>query len=272
MAEAAMNPVAHGEHHTSFEFGDLVIISLRDGYVDMPPSRLRNDSDEPLDPLPDAVPLVGGNLRLSVNAFLVIDGARSLLVDTGASNSWHPTMGSLLDGLDEAGIGRETITDVAITHTHADHVNGLIAPDGSDAFPRLEQIFVGAGDVATFTGALARFRDRVVAVEDQRSVSECIVALPFAGHTPGHTVYDVTSSAGHLLVWGDTVHVPSLQFTQPQVTWEFDGDQPKARAARELLLDRLTGLGYFVAGAHLDSPGIGYVTRSGAGYDLHYVT
>jgi glyoxylase-like metal-dependent hydrolase (beta-lactamase superfamily II) len=272
MAEAAMKPVAHGEHYTSFEFGDLVIVSLRDGYIDMPPSRLRNESDEPLDPLPDAVPVVGGNLRLSVNAFLVIDGVRTLLVDTGASNSWHPTMGSLLDGLREAGIDRETITDVAITHTHEDHVNGLIAPDGSDAFPRLERIFVGAGDVSSFTGRLARLRDRIVAVEDPLAVSERIVALPFAGHTPGHTVYDVTSSAGHLLVWGDTVHVPTLQFTEPHVTWEFDRDQPRARAARKTLLERLTGPEYFVAGAHLDSPGIGYVTRRGDGYDLHYVT
>jgi glyoxylase-like metal-dependent hydrolase (beta-lactamase superfamily II) len=176
--EAAMKSIARGEHYTSFEFGDLVIVSLRDGYIDMPPSRLRNEFDEPLDPLPDGVPLVGGNLRLSVNAFLVIDGARTLLVDTGASNSWHPTMGSLLDGLREAGIDRETISDVAITHTHVDHVNGLIAPDGSDAFPELEQIFVGAGDVSRFTGSLARFRDRIVAVGDQLAVSERITALP----------------------------------------------------------------------------------------------
>lgn len=272
MAEVAIKPVDRGEHYTSFEFGDLVIVSLRDGYVDMPPSRLRNESDQPLDALPDAVPLVGGNLRLSVNAFLVIDGAQRLLVDTGASNSWHPTMGSLLDGLHEAGIDRETITDVAITHTHEDHVNGLIAPDGSDAFPCLERIFVGAGDVPSFTGPLARFRDRVVAVEDQRAVTDRISALPSVGHTPGHTVYDVTSSAGHLLVWGDTVHVPSLQFAEPHVTWEFDRDQPRARAVREALLEKLTGTGYFVAGAHLDSPGIGYVTRIGDGYDLHYVT
>jgi metal-dependent hydrolase (beta-lactamase superfamily II) len=75
-------------------------------------------------------------------------------------NSWHPTMGSLLDGLREAGIDRETITDVAITHTHEDHVNGLIAPDGSDAFPELEQIFVGAGDVSTATGPERVRRER----------------------------------------------------------------------------------------------------------------
>jgi glyoxylase-like metal-dependent hydrolase (beta-lactamase superfamily II) len=271
MAEVAITPVDRGEHYTSFEFGDLVIVSLRDGYVDMPPSRLRNESDEPLDPLPDSVALVGGNLRLSVNAFLVIDGARMLLVDTGASNSWHPTMGSVLDGLHEAGIDRETIADVAITHTHEDHVNGLIAPDGSDAFPRLERVFVGDGDVQSFTGPLARFRDRVVAVDDELAVSERVVALPSVGHTPGHTVYDVTSSAGRLLVWGDTVHVPSLQFAEPYVTWEFDRDQSRARAARESLLERLTGPGSFVAGAHLDSPGVGYVTRIGDGYDLHYV-
>jgi glyoxylase-like metal-dependent hydrolase (beta-lactamase superfamily II) len=263
--------IREGQHYTSFEFGNLTLVSLRDGYVDMPPSRLRDESGKPLDNLPDTVPLLDGNLRLSVNAFLILDGDSTFLIDTGASNSWHPTMGSLLDGLHEAGIDRDSITDIAITHTHEDHVNGLIAPDGSEAFPRLERVFVGAGDTPSFSGRLARFYDRVVPIEDERPVNELIKALPYVGHTPGHTVYDVRSSAGHLLVWGDTVHVPSLQFAQPHVTWELDDDQPRARASRMSLLEKLTRPGYFVAGAHLDSPGIGRVTRSGEGYALQYI-
>jgi hypothetical protein len=62
---------------------------LRDGYIDMPPTRLRDEDGRTLDELPAAVPLAGDNLRMSVNAFFVTDGTRSVLIDTGASNAWH---------------------------------------------------------------------------------------------------------------------------------------------------------------------------------------
>ncbi|MFD8478339.1 MBL fold metallo-hydrolase [Kitasatospora sp. NPDC059673] len=259
-------------HHATFEFGNLQVTSLRDGYIDMPPTRLRDEDGRPLDVLPAAVPLAGGNLRLSVNAFFVTDGARSVLADTGASNVWHdPTMGLIHDALDEAGIDRARVTDVAITHKHEDHVSGLIAPDGSEAFPELERVWIGAGDTSVFTGRLEPIRDRVVPVSEKVAVNDWTTAVPTPGHTPGHTVYDIRSSSGHLLVWGDTVHVPTLQFDRPNVSWEFDGDQPQARAARAALLDQLPHPHHFVAGAHLDSPGIARVTPSGHGYALEYL-
>ena len=130
------------------------MISLRDGYVDMPPTRIRDESGRPLDEVPAVVPLAEGNLRLSVNAFFITDGTRSVLVDTGASDVWLPTMGLLLDALAEAGVAREEITDVAITHRHRDHVDGLIAPDGSESFPKLQRVWIGAGDTSVFTGRL----------------------------------------------------------------------------------------------------------------------
>jgi hypothetical protein len=67
------------------------------------------------------------------------------------------------------------------------------------------------------------------------------------------------------------VHVPTLQFDRPKVSWEFDGDQSQARAARAVLLEQLTKPHHFVAGAHLDSPGIARVTPSGDGYALEYL-
>ncbi|MBF6174346.1 MBL fold metallo-hydrolase [Nocardia blacklockiae] len=268
-----MRSVSTGRHHATFEFGDLRVVSLRDGYIDMPPTRLRDEDGRALLELPPAVPLAGDNLRLSVNAFFVTDGTRSILVDTGASDVWHdPTMGLIYDALDEAGIDRARITDVAITHRHEDHVSGLITPDGSEAFPALERVWIGAGDTSVFTGRLAPLRDRVVPVTEPVAINDWTTAVPTPGHTPGHTVYDIRSDTGHLLVWGDTVHVPTLQFERPSVSWELDGDQSQARTARAALLEQLTRPNHFVAGAHLDSPGIARVTPAGNGYALEYLT
>ncbi|MEU8136343.1 MBL fold metallo-hydrolase [Streptodolium elevatio] len=267
-----MRLITRGRHHATFEFGNLRVTALRDGYIDMPPTRLRDEDGCALAELPATVPLVGDNLRLSVNAFFVTDGTRSLLIDTGASNNWHdPTMGLIYDALDEAGIDRQHITDVAITHNHEDHVSGLIALDGSEAFGRLERVWIGAGDTSVFTGRLEPIRDRVVPVTEKAAINDWATAIPTPGHTPGHTVYEITSSAGHLFAWGDTVHVPSLQFERPKVSWEFDGDQAQARAARVDLLEQLTQPHHFVAGAHLDSPGIARVTPSREGYALEYL-
>ncbi|MGW1742318.1 MBL fold metallo-hydrolase [Nocardia sp. NPDC001965] len=267
-----MRLVSSGRHYATFEFGALQVISLRDGYIDMPPTRLRGEDGCALDALPAAVPLVDGNLRLAVNAFYITDGARSVLVDTGASDAWHdPTMGLIYTALDEAGIDRARIGDVAITHNHEDHVSGLIAPGGAAAFPGLERVWIGAGDTSVFTGRLEPIRDRVVPVSEKVAINDWLTAVPTPGHTPGHTVYDVSSGTGHLLVWGDTVHVPTLQFERPNVSWELDGDRPRARAARADLLEQLTRPDHFVAGAHLDSPGIARVTRDGDGYALEYL-
>lgn len=268
----SMRLISSGRHHATFAFGELQVISLRDGYIDMPPTRLRDEEGRTLDVLPAAVPLAGDNLRLSVNAFFVTDGTRSVLIDTGASDVWHdPTVGLIYEALDEAGIDRSCVTDVAITHKHEDHVSGLITPDGSEAFGKLERVWVGAGDTSVFTGRLEPIRERVVPVSEEVAINDWATAIPAPGHTPGHTVYEVRSDAGRLLVWGDTVHVPTLQFDRPNVAWEFDGDQPQARAARATLLERLIQPDHFVAGAHLDSPGIARVTPSGEGYALEYL-
>lgn len=259
-----MKKLDSGANHVRFGMGDLTVIALRDGYVDMPASRLRQAGDRPFgSDLPKDVKLVDGKLRLSVNAFLVIDGDEHILIDTGAANVWDPTMGLLLSALRDAGVAPKDIGTVAFTHTHLDHVHGLVTADGSDAFPNLKRLFVPQEEVPMFDAIdrLARFRPRRQPFADGFKLSAGVTAVAAHGHEVGHSAFEV-SSAGHtLLIWGDIVHVPSIQFARPELTWEYDDDQDQARSTRQQILRRTAQPNCFVAGAHLDFPGIGTVAR-----------
>ncbi len=268
-----MRCINRGASFVRYEFGDLVIIALRDGYVDMPPSRLR-ENGRPLDAERlKPVTLVDGQLRLAVNAFLVIEGVRHTLIDTGAGDAWLPTMGLLHRALAEAEVAREAIRTVALTHTHLDHVNGSVTPDGKEAFPNLECIFVPPNEMANFDDnpRLARFRKLCVSCENGHALSDCVTAVSAIGHSTGHTAFEISSGGEKLLIWGDIVHVPSIQFTSPELTWEFDEDQAQARVTRLQLLDHTARTGSYVAGAHLDFPGVGHVSKLGDAFEFRSV-
>jgi glyoxylase-like metal-dependent hydrolase (beta-lactamase superfamily II) len=259
-----MKIIQSGANFVRYAFGELTVVALRDGHVDMPPGRLRREGGRPFGAeLPQQVRLVDGQLRLSVNAFLVIEHGRHILIDTGAGDAWEPTMGLLLRALTEAGVAPEDIGTVAFTHTHLDHVSGLVAANGADGFPNLEHLFVPQEEVTLFDRSerLARFRQRCVPFADGFSLSSSVTAVQARGHSVGHTAFEVSSGGGQLLIWGDIVHVPSIQFSRPGLTWEFDADQAQARSTRMRILDRAARPGVFVAGAHLDFPGIGSVTK-----------
>ena len=56
-----MERITSGDLHTSYKLGALTITSLRDGYVDMPITRLRQPGDKVFDSdLPPQVRLVDG--------------------------------------------------------------------------------------------------------------------------------------------------------------------------------------------------------------------
>ncbi|TGQ56894.1 MBL fold metallo-hydrolase [Mesorhizobium sp. M1C.F.Ca.ET.193.01.1.1] len=260
-----MERISDGPHHATYRIGDMTVASLRDGYVDMPVRRLRQPGDKRFgDDLPSQVPLFDGALRLSVNAFAIEEGEAITLIDTGCSNAWHPTMGFLPQALSEAKIAVDRIRTVAFTHTHLDHIHGLILPDGGDGFPQLARLLVPRAELDMFRSVarLSRFHDRAKPLDPGQRLSASIEAIAAPGHEIGHTCFRVTSRGETLLIWGDTVHVPSLQFDRPEVAWEFDADQEQARASRLRILGLAADNGHFVAGAHLDSPGVGRVHRT----------
>lgn len=231
----------------------------------MPIRRLRQPGNRQFgNDLPSQVKLVDGMLRLSVNAFAIDDGDDIVLIDTGTSNAWLPTMGFLPQALSEAEVDISRIRTVSFTHTHADHIHGLILPDDRDGFPQLSRLLVPRLELGMFRAEarLKRFHSQAQALDAGQRLGATIEAIAAPGHEVGHTCFRVTSGGETLLIWGDLVHVQSLQFDRPEIVWEFDADQEIATETRLRIMALAADNSYYVAGAHLDSPGVGRVSRA----------
>ena len=245
--------------------GSWTIWSLSDGHVDMSADLLRRGpglGKYTLDQNPSLV-------RLSVNCFLLEEaGKPGVLIDCGAGGQWEPTLGHLDAAMTEAGIDPASIGTVALTHTHLDHLNGLVTRDGRIGFPGLSRIAIAHDAVAGFVDQphLERFRHLLAPVSDGDRLADNLVARAVPGHAPGHMGYVLDSGEDRILFCGDVFHVPAAQFARPELTWAYDLDQSIARDTRINLLRDASSSRTWLAGAHIAKPGIGRVAEEGPGY------
>jgi glyoxylase-like metal-dependent hydrolase (beta-lactamase superfamily II) len=249
--------------------GPWKIWSLSDGYVDMPADLLRQGpglGKYALAGLSQQEPSV---VRLSVNCFLLEEpGSPGVLVDCGAGGRWEPSLGHLDSTMAEAGIDPSSVGVVALTHTHLDHLNGLITRDGREAFANLSRIVIAHDAAAHFVDEphLKRFRHLLVPLRDGDRLTDHLSAVAMPGHAPGHMGYVLDSGEDRILFCGDLIHVPAAQFARPGLTWAYDDNQTTARATRIKLLREASDTQSWLAGAHMAKPGIGRVVEEGSGY------
>lgn len=255
--------------------GAWKVWSLSDGHVDMPADLLRQGPGLAQYTLPAMALQEPTLVRLSVNCFL-LEGPTSqrTLVDCGASGRWVPSLGHLETTMIEASIDPDSITTVALTHTHLDHLNGLLTRDGRVAFSNLSRIMIAHDAVSKFgdEAHLARFRHLLAPVSDGERLTESLSAVAMPGHAQGHMGYALDSGEDRIVFCGDVIHVPAAQFALPELTWNYDANQSIARATRiKLLRDAATGHAW-LAGAHMAKPGIGRVVEDGSGYAFVPIT
>ncbi|MEH2513377.1 glyoxylase-like metal-dependent hydrolase (beta-lactamase superfamily II) [Nitrobacteraceae bacterium AZCC 1564] len=286
MSEKA-EPVSAGESVPApyrIQIGDMTVIALSDGYVKGGDGILRNvDSDAA------AAVLRAANRYppvVHVNAFIVQNAGRTMLIDTGSGPYMGRRAGTLASCLDAAGIAAKDIDTVFLTHIHPDHIGGL-TDDGKARFPNAE-VAVHASeyaywmDDATMQQApesqralffeaprqqLAPYRDRLRLFNDE-SLFPGVTALPAPGHTPGHTACLIHSGQDSLLIWGDTVHVPEVQTAFPEAGVVFDIDPAKAASSRRRMFDIAVTEKLPVMGMHVGPPGLTHLERCGEGYRL----
>jgi glyoxylase-like metal-dependent hydrolase (beta-lactamase superfamily II) len=222
---------------------------------------------------------------ITVNCFLIQTDTRTILVDGGCGSVMGPSLGGLAKGLAAMGVGNGDIDTILVTHLHPDHVGGLIDGAGAALFPKAELVVHEAdhkfwGDDATLAhastdqdkGFVQLARSTIAAYADRTRVLTGgdalpgISIVPAPGHTPGHSGFMVASGDASLLIWGDVVHLPGVQFARPGAGMGFDIDGAQAIATRKRLMDMVATDRLAVAGMHLDFPCFGHVAKAAEGY------
>ena len=267
-----------------FAVGDMTVTALSDGSLRIGPEALMGVDAEGYAELMRAAFRDPETYRSAVNGFAVQRGEDTYLIDAGTGGALGPDLGRLRENLRGAGIAPEDVSVLIATHLHPDHIGGAVE-DGAAVFPNAELVvraeevafwqdegMMSAADESTRTfiqmarDALAAYEGRTTVFDGDVEVVPGIEAVFLPGHTPGHTGYSLTSGDAGLLIWGDIVHVPPVQFARPDVTIGFDVDPAQAAETRMGILDRAQSDRLLVAGMHMTFPGLAHLTRMGEGY------
>lgn len=273
------------ERANAVAIGDIEITSVWDGtLVASLESVLRLDPSDAARLVAEEARVSGADpLILPVWAFLIRTGGKLALVDTGSGTTKGATMGHLPASLASLGVAAAAIDVVLMTHLHMDHIGGLIDGHGQPAFPNAEVVlhrdearyFLDTPDadidarsrrhLSFQRTAIAAYGNRVRRVCDGEGMVGVTAKLA-AGHTPGHTTWQIASRGNSAVVLGDVIHLGAVQLARPASAMIYDVDPDRAATTRTALLAELASSRALVAGAHLPGGGRGRIEAADEGY------
>lgn len=269
----AIAPVTATAEVKPFAIGAFQAAAISDGNISVPNDNKTlaiNAKKLDVDALLTASALPTDTLQLSVQPLLVKTTDKILLFDTGAAALFGPTLGKLPANLAAAGVDPASVTDIFISHSHGDHVGGLVA-NNALAFPNAAihiqaaewAAFKAQAQMAPLTSVIA---SKVVEFQPGADLVPGVKAVDIKGHTPGHSGYLITSGDESLLYVGDTMHHYVISVQQPDWTIAYDGDAPTAQASRKEVIANSAASGQRVYAVHFPFPGLGKFQQQGEKY------
>ncbi|MDQ4500768.1 MBL fold metallo-hydrolase [Sinomonas sp. ASV322] len=228
-------------------------------------------------------------LVLASQGFAIVGPGRVILVDTclggpkvpggtgmrGFSSQWLPS-------LEQAGIPVEAVDTVINTHLHHDHVgwNTSLGADGTlrPTFPAARYL-VPRADCEHFEGSPGTAAQRHIAdciapldragvldqVAGEVAIDDGVRLVPAPGHTPGHTLVEVSGDGRRVLLAGDLIHHP-LQLRRPDISAAMCVDPSASAATRREVLGRYADADTVFLASHLPAGGV--LRRDGAAFLL----
>ncbi|WP_309643801.1 MBL fold metallo-hydrolase [Phenylobacterium sp.] len=275
LAVAAAPAAAESADVHRFKIGALDAVSVRDGGLNVAIDGKTFGIGRPAGEVGQV--LTAANLAteavdLSIQPLLVRGAGKVLLFDTGAGNVSWAKGGRLQASLSAAGVTPDQVTDIFISHSHGDHIGGLLGADGALAFPKAT-VHLSEPEWASMQAArlqkplVAALTPKVVTFKPGAVVLPGLVtAVAVNGHTAGHSAYEIGTGKARVLFIGDTAHHFVISVRKPDWTISYDGDAPTAQASRRALLQRAADQKLRLYSPHFPFPGVGSVRAEGDGF------
>ncbi len=277
-----------------FKVGEVEMTTIYDGvwHRDHDPGFIRNATVEDTKAALKAAGLPEDKVSIPFTVVAARTGGKTILFDAGTGGQLTPTAGLLkAKHLAAAGIAPDDVSLVIVTHFHPDHIFGLMEKDTNAPVFKNAEIVVPETEYKFWTdpGVFSQLPEarhglakriqavfpawkNVTLIAGEKEVVPGVRAIPAFGHTPGHTIFHVSSGSDQLYVMADVCNIPALFLRNPGWHAAFDSDGKLAEETRRKLFGRVAAEKAMMTGYHFPFPAVGKIEADGNGFAFTPVT